>query len=190
LIIPGLLQVGSYTRAIMRAANIADGEIETRVAIRMGRKEILDRRNPTRFTAIVGEGALRQMIGGREVMVEQLEHLISTGGRSNVNLHVVTTDTDWHSGLYGPFTLLTMDGGKSVVHLENARSAVFVPENEDVAAYQDAVLELLGVALSPEQSTEFIRSEAERIAKIDGSQMEEVDQEWREHRLRRGGQQP
>lgn len=177
LIIPGLLQVSSYARAIMRAARVPDAEVGTRVAVRMGRKDILTRRNPTRCTALIGETALRQMIGGPEVVAEQLDYLVSLSDRPNIEIRVVTTDTNWHPGLYGPFVLLTMDGGKSVVHLENARSAVFVPDEDDVAAYQAAVLELKGIALSPEQSTGLIRSEAERIARIDDSAVEEVDQE-------------
>jgi transcriptional regulator with XRE-family HTH domain len=177
LVVPGLLQVSSYARAIMRAARVPDGEIETRVAVRMGRKDILTRKNPSRFTALIGDAALRQMIGGPGVVAEQLDYLVAMSDRPNIDLRVVTTSTDWHPGLYGPFALLTMDGGKSVVHLENARSAVFVPDEDDVAVYQDAVLELLGIALSPEQSTELIRSEAERIARIDDSAVEEVDQE-------------
>jgi transcriptional regulator with XRE-family HTH domain len=178
LVVPGLLQVGSYTRAIMRAAKVPDAEVETRVAVRLGRKDILTRKNPARFTALIGETALRQMIGGPEVVVEQLDHLVAISDRPNVEIRVVTTDTGWHPGLYGPFALLTMDGGMSVVHLENARSAVFVPDEEDVATYQDVVLELLGIALSPEQSTELIRGEAERMARIDDSPVAEVDQQW------------
>ena len=176
-VIPGLLQVSSYARAIMRAARVPDGEVETRVAVRMGRKDILARKNPTRCTALIGESALRQMIGGPEVVVEQLDYLVLMGCLPNIDLRVVTTDTDWHPGLYGPFVLLTMEGGMSVVHLENARSAVFVPDEQDVAVYQDVVLELLGIALSPEQSTEFIRGEAERMARIDDSPVAEVDQQ-------------
>ncbi|MCS7476514.1 helix-turn-helix domain-containing protein [Umezawaea endophytica] len=177
LVIPGLLQVSSYARAIMRAAGVPDGEIETRVAIRMGRKDILTRKKAARCTALIGESALRQMIGGPEVVVEQLDYLLAMSGLRTIDLRVVTTGTDWHPGLYGPFVLLTMEGGVSVVHLENARSAVFVPDEDDVAVYQSAVLELLGIALSPEQSTELIRSEAERIARTHDSHVAEVDQQ-------------
>jgi uncharacterized protein DUF5753 len=143
----------------------------------MGRKDILTRKDPSRFIALIGEAALRQMIGGPEVVAEQLGYLLAMSDRPNIDLRIITTDTGWHPGLYGPFALLTMDGGKSVVHLENARSAVFVPDEDDVAVYQDVVLELLGVALSPEQSTGLIRSEAERIVRIHDSAVEEVDQE-------------
>lgn len=174
LIIPGLLQVSSYTRAIMRTAGVSDSEIETRVAVRMGRRDILTRQNPTHLTALIGESALRQMIGGPEVMVEQLNHLLTMGTLPNIDVRVVTTNTDWHPGLYGPFVLLTINEATSVAHMENARSAVFVPDEADVAAYKEAVQELLSVALSPEQSTEFIAREAERIARSNGSSMEEI----------------
>jgi hypothetical protein len=97
------------------------------------------------------------------------------GALPNIVVRVVTTDTDWHPGLYGPFVLLTIDEATSVAHMENARSAVFVPDEADVAAYKEAVQELLSIALSPEQSTALIAREAERIARSNDSSMEEVE---------------
>jgi transcriptional regulator with XRE-family HTH domain len=174
LIIPGLLQVGSYTRAIMRAEPVPKHEVETRVAIRLGRQEILSRRKPARLTAIIGESALRQRVGGADVLGEQLHHLLTMSVLHNIDLRVVTTDTGWHSGLHGPFTMITVDSTTSVVHLENARSAVFLPDSEDVEGYRQAVVELLGIALSAEQSTAFIAREAERIANAHDTPVEEV----------------
>ena len=174
LIVPGLLQVGSYARTIMRLGPVPDGEVETRVAIRMGRQEILTRKNPTHLTALIGEAALRQRIGGTDVLAEQLHHLLVMSVQPNIDLRVVTTDTDWHPGLDGPFALLTVDSTTSVVHLENARSAVFLPGADDVEGYRQAVVQLQGIALSAEQSTAFIAREAERIANAHDTPVEEV----------------
>lgn len=174
LIIPGLLQVGSYTRAIMRLSPVPDGEVETRVAIRMGRKEILTRQKPAHLTALIGEAALRQQVGGVDVLSEQLHHLLAMSVRPNIDVRIIATDTDWHPGLYGPFSLITVDNTTSVVHLENARSAVFLPEADDVEGYRRVVVELLGIALSAEQSTAFIAREAERIANTHDTSVEEI----------------
>lgn len=165
LVVPGLLQTSNYTRAIMRTGNtVADNEVETRVAVRMGRRDVLTRdKAPVQFTALIGEGALRQMVGGPEVMAAQLQFLLKMGALPNVDIRAVPFATSWHPGLDGPFTLLTIDKTTSVVHLENRRSGLFLQEQEDVAAYKEAVDEVLHVAMSTEQTAALIASEAERM---------------------------
>ncbi|QQQ77616.1 helix-turn-helix domain-containing protein [Saccharothrix sp. 6-C] len=158
LIIPGLLQVSSYTRSIMEAAGIPEGEVATRVAVRMGRRDVLTRRNPVRFTALIGEAVLKQTIGGREVMTEQFDHLLMMSAHENVDLRIVPSASGWHPGLNGAFHLLKCNG-TSFVHLENSISSVFVQEPEVVAGFEASVPRLLEVAMSPEQSFELIAEE-------------------------------
>jgi len=52
LLIPGLLQSSGYARAVMRAAGVPDDEVESRVAMRMGRRDIPMRAEPTHLLAI------------------------------------------------------------------------------------------------------------------------------------------
>lgn len=164
LVIPGLFQTGDYARAIMRAAGAPKEDIPTRVAVRVGRAEVLTRtHSPVHFTAFVGEPALRSRIGGPEVMTRQLEHLLVMGARSNIDLRVFETGTDWHPGLDGPVVLLTIDEATTVVFLENRRSGLFLQGEEDVAAYKQAVDKVLRVSLSSEQSAEFIDSVAKQM---------------------------
>lgn len=158
LIIPGLLQVSAYTRSIMESAKIPEGEVATRVAVRMGRRDVLTRRNPVRFTALIGEAVLKQTIGGREVMTEQFDHLLMMSAHENVDLRIVPSTTGWHPGLDGAFHLLKCNG-TSFVHLENSISSVFVQEAEAVAGFEASVPRLLDVAMSPEQSFELIAKE-------------------------------
>ncbi|MGW4110045.1 helix-turn-helix domain-containing protein [Actinosynnema sp. NPDC004786] len=161
LLVPGLLQVSSYTRTIMEAARIPDEEVATRVAVRMGRRDILTRRNPVHYTALIGESVLSQNFGGSAVMAEQFDHLLMMSAHENVDLRIVPTTTGWHPGLCGSFLLLKCDG-TSFAHLENAVSSVFVQEPEAVAAFEACVPELLKVAMSPEQSFEIIAKEVQR----------------------------
>ena len=158
LLVPGLLQVSSYTRAIMETAGIPEAEIATRVAVRMGRRDILTRRNPVRYTALIGEGVLSQTIGGRAVMAEQFDHLLMMSAHENVDLRIVPAATGWHPGLEGAFQLLKCDG-TSFAHLENQISSVFVQEPEAVAGFEASVPRLLEVAMSAEQSFEVIARE-------------------------------
>ncbi|WP_285753826.1 helix-turn-helix transcriptional regulator [Lentzea sp. NBRC 105346] len=164
LVIPGLLQIGDYVRGILRAAGAPPEEIATRVAVRVGRSEVLTRsHSPVQFTAFIGEAALRNHIGGPEVMARQLEHLLVMGARPNINLHVFKIGTDWHPGLDGPVVLLTIDKATTVVFLENRRSGLFLQGEEDVAAYKTAVEKVRRVSLDPVQSTEFIEDVAKQM---------------------------
>lgn len=165
MLVPGLLQVSGYTRAIMESARIPEGEIATRVAVRMGRRDILTRRNPVRYTALIGEGVLSQTIGGSAVMAEQFDHLLMMSAHENVDLRIVPAATGWHPGLEGAFQLLKCDG-TSFAHLENQISSVFVQEPEVVAGFEASVPRLLEVAMNPERSFEVIAKEVQRTTGV------------------------
>lgn len=163
LIIPGLAQTADYVRAVMKAAKVPERELESRVATRVGRKQAILRRNPAHFTALIGEMVLTQNIGGPEVMSDQLRSLLEDAERPNVDIHIIPNKSGWHPGLTGPFTLLVAENGQPVVHDENRRSALFYHDYEDVAAYQEAVNDVLEIAMSPADSAMLIRSVISRL---------------------------
>jgi transcriptional regulator with XRE-family HTH domain len=161
LLIPGLLQVGSYVRAIMTGGSVPDHEIAGRIATRLGRQNtITRRREPAELVAFVGEAALRAKIGGDDVMREQLEHLLDEAKRPNVALQAIPIASDWSPALEGPFNLIVprddADPATTVVQLENRRSGLFMHEEDDVAAYRDAVEGTRRVAMSAEDTVALI----------------------------------
>lgn len=165
LLVPGLLQVSSYTRAIMSGGVVPENEIETRVAVRMGRRDVLTRPQPVQMTALLGEGALRQKIGTPEVMLLQLEHLAKMAELPNVDLRIIPFDAGWHPGLDGNFLMLSIDGSTEVVHLENRSSGLFLRDDKDVAVYREAAQMVLRVAMTAEQTAALLADEADRIKK-------------------------
>lgn len=157
LLVPGLLQTTKSIRAIMTAGGVPASEIETRVAVRIGRRETIMRDDPSvQFVALLGETAVRQEIGGAEVLVEQLRHLLVMSERPNVDLRIVPFSAGWYPALEGPFTIIESAGSPPMVHLENRRSGLFLHQPEDVALYREAVAAVLDVAMSPEDSVELI----------------------------------
>jgi transcriptional regulator with XRE-family HTH domain len=166
LLIPGLLQTADYARRIMVAGNVPATEIDTRVAVRVGRREALTRRNPVHLTALIGEPVLRQMIGDRQVMVDQLQHLLKLAALPNVELRIVPQSSGWHPGLEGPFAVHEFAKETPVVHLEVRGSALYLHQREDVAAYQEAANEVLRVAMSARDSVALIAHEAELIERM------------------------
>jgi transcriptional regulator with XRE-family HTH domain len=163
LLIPGLLQTGGYVRAIMRSAGVPRGDVDIRVATRLGRQEILTRpHHPVRLTAFIGASALRNPIGGAEVMRDQLDHLLKVADWPNVTLRAIPDDVGWHPALEGAFVLIDAPA-MSAVHIENRQSGLFLKEEPDVAVYKEAVEKMLSVAMSPVHTTELIAREAEKI---------------------------
>lgn len=157
LVIPGLLQTGDYTRAIMHDGGVPQQLITPRVRVRLSRRDVLTRRDAVSFHALIGHEALRQIIGGKDVMIDQLRELLQFAQRPSVTLQVVRTGHGWHPGIAGPFELLEFESGRPIIHLEHLRSSLFLYEEEaDLQAYIDASAKIAEVAMSPAESAELI----------------------------------
>lgn len=167
-LIPGLVQVASYARAIMTSdEDVPPGDVATRVALRMGRREAIDpvrTAQPARFLALVDEAALRRNIGGPQVMAEQLEYLLQVAEWENACVQIVPVDAGWHPGLAGQFQLIEpKEDGFPIVYLETRRSGLILHTEEDVAAYQKSIDAVLRVAMTPAQSAEAIAAATEEM---------------------------
>lgn len=172
MLIPGLLQTGDYARAIMTAGGIPDIDVETRVAVRLGRREAITRTDrPARLVAFVDESALYRMIGGHHVMREQLRWLLHVAEWPTVDLRVVPVGAGWHPGLEGAFVIVERGADNApVVQLETRRSALFLHEAADVAAYQEAAARVEEVAMSPDATSGLIADLINRMdAQHDGT---------------------
>lgn len=156
LLIPGLAQTSSYVRAMMTTGGVPAGEVETRVSVRIGRRDALQRPGPAQFHGYIGETALRQVIGGTQVMREQLQYLLTLGEQPNVELRVIPARCDWNPALEGPFVVVEFEQATPLVHLENRRSGLFLHEPDDVEAYQEAVGRVQKEAMSPAATAELI----------------------------------
>jgi transcriptional regulator with XRE-family HTH domain len=157
LLIPGLVQTSDYTRAIMSAGGTMPAEeVSTRVAVRMGRREVLTRREPARFVGLIGEAALRQRIGSREIMAEQLGFLLEMAERPNVDIRVMPFDSDWHPGLDGPILLIESATEAPVIHLEVRGTGLFLHTRSDVNNYRQAVDSVSEQAINAESSLTLI----------------------------------
>jgi hypothetical protein len=95
-LLPGVLQTRAYTTAILTAIGrrrAVPDDIEDAVAVRMERKTILhDARH--RFAFLIEESALTAGVGGAEVMIGQLGHLIELSAAPTVSLGVLPARPD------------------------------------------------------------------------------------------------
>jgi transcriptional regulator with XRE-family HTH domain len=155
LLIPGLLQTGDYARAIFGEAP----DVDTKVALRAGRREVITRRrNPVEFLALIDSEALVRPIGSAEAMADQLDHLIRMAELPSVTIQIVSSTTPgYHPMLAGPFILFEFPTATPIVLLEHHRTSAFVWDRESVAAYLSAPAEIQRLALTPERSMKMVQ---------------------------------
>jgi transcriptional regulator with XRE-family HTH domain len=163
LLVPGLLQTNDYIRAIMSAPGGAPpGEVAARVAVRVGRKEVLNQLDRPHLLAFVGEAALSQLVGTPEIMAEQLRYLDSMTQWSNVDVRVISFGSGWHPGLEGPFVLIEPKQATPVVQLESRRSLLLLHEEPDVTPYLEATELVSNLALDQDESRRLIDEHIDR----------------------------
>lgn len=146
-LIPGLLQTEEYAMAQF------EGD-EAKVAARMERQTILEGDDQPQLVALVHEIALRQQVGGAEVMQRQLHRLAEAGDRHLIQ--VVPASAGSPLCLDGPFVLATVDGS-DIVYLPTARGDGYILDRpdavEEVRWRWDTIR---AEALSRQQSKDFI----------------------------------
>ncbi|MGH3974555.1 MAG: helix-turn-helix domain-containing protein, partial [Pseudonocardiaceae bacterium] len=85
-VVPGLLQIEQYAAEILRQSPYTPlpDEAARAAELRRARQVRLTGDDPVHLDAVINEGALRRVVGGREVMREQLRRLVEAGELSNV----------------------------------------------------------------------------------------------------------
>ena len=166
--IPGLLQTEAYARAVIRACRPYDPleEIELTIRSRLDRQEVFNRDRPPKLWAIIDEGALRHLIGGREVMAEQLDHLVAAVDLSKAVIQVLPFSATDCPGVDGPAALFEFENQPPVAYLEGWYAGQVVEDPQEVASVAMALSMIKGCALSPGDSRQLIaESEGEDMAK-------------------------
>lgn len=156
LLVPGLVQTVGYARAVLTAAGVLGSDMETMVSTRLGRQAVLSKPHAPHYLAILDEAVLRRPIGGVDIMVEQLRHIIDCATKSHVEIRVVPYSRGAHTGLDGTYKLLDFQTAWPLAYLEHKRSTMFVDDPDDVAAFHTATDVLLATALTPADSIEFL----------------------------------
>ncbi len=157
-VVKGLLQTEDHTRALLRMRRpLLDEEtIEQRVAARLARQEIFNRRPAPLLSFVMEEYVLRRRLGGKAVRRGQLELLLLIGEERNVEIQIRPQDLEDNAGVDGPFTVLTRRGGDQVGYMEAQGKSTLVTDREEVRAL--AARYGISRAQVPRESLAFIRS--------------------------------
>jgi DNA-binding XRE family transcriptional regulator len=140
-LIPGLFQTADYARALAVSDGVWEDpdDIERIVEVRMRRQERLLGERPLHVYAVVWEAALRQLIGGPDVMRAQLEHLLKVAQLPNVRLQSLPFRAGGHPCITGPFSIVSFAETEAVdvVHVDAIASTVWVENQAESATYSN-----------------------------------------------------
>jgi transcriptional regulator with XRE-family HTH domain len=154
-VVPGLLQVESYARAVLSVESYAPALLAELVTARLERQSVIGR---AYLTAIIDHHVLDRLIGSPVVMAEQCAHLEAVAERTDVAVHMVPEGTN--VGLWGAFDLATRDSATTVclTALEDVTSTAPGLVGKALRAYE----QILGAALPRAESLDLIRTAEER----------------------------
>jgi transcriptional regulator with XRE-family HTH domain len=161
-IVTGLLQTQAYATAIemgyARQTDTSENLAEERIDFRLNRQKILERSSPPLLHVVLDESCLRRVVGGRDVMVEQLLHLEEMTTRRNIVIQVVP----FSMGEERPFThmavLLTMPNRKLLAYGEIEQRGYIDRDTKSTAALANSYDRLAIEALGQAESRAFIRA--------------------------------
>ncbi|MFY1669907.1 helix-turn-helix domain-containing protein [Plantactinospora sp. WMMB334] len=156
LVIPGLLQRESYMREMFAGVPANEGRVDDLVATRAARQAAVFERKPAmKISCIIAEFALRR--GPRDVMKDQLGHLVDMGHRPAITVRVLPDDVGGlHAGLGGPISLATLRDGRRISYLDDQLEGKVASSAEDVAELELSWESINGLALSTDQSRDFV----------------------------------
>lgn len=164
-LIPGPFQTEEYMRAIYRGARPrTEAEIQRMVEVRLARKKRLTSSTaPLHVIQIIEEATLRRIVGGRETMCGQLDHLLELGELANVSVQVVPYRAGVHAAIDGPFILLTFDGYPDVLYIEHLMGCLYLEKLEETTRGSLVFDHLRASALNTSDSRTLIKEVAQEF---------------------------
>lgn len=174
MIVPGLLQTDSYSRALLAGYRalfkLPPGDAERRVEIRQLRQGQLLTRDPLlTLSVIIDESVLYRRIGDKSVMHEQLLRLEEASALPNVNLRVLPLE-DAHTIVTGAFSYLHFDPVHDVplgnmVEVEHLTGSYYLDDEEQTFRYHEIFEALAAGSASQDRSQQMVsRAARERWA--------------------------
>jgi transcriptional regulator with XRE-family HTH domain len=157
-IIPGLLQTRDYAERIITAASphVRVADMDRYLELRMRRQERLN--EGLRLTAIIGEAAIRQQVGGAAILCEQLRHITRVVRERDVTVQVVPFTADAHAALGDSFVIIQWpdETDPEAVYVDGVTSWTVHERSGVIRSYLHAVSSVQGRALAPRESLDLI----------------------------------
>ncbi|MFP8884139.1 helix-turn-helix domain-containing protein [Streptomyces mangrovi] len=158
LLVPGLLQTEGYARAVFggHCPPLSEETIDQHTEARLSRQKLLTRVPMAELSFILSEEALRNPLGGVEVMRSQWRRLLEVGELRNVEVQVMPAGPGFHTGLNGPFVVLETKEHRHIGYVESQEVGCVVRDPAEVSAFGLRYGKLRSQALNVMESARLI----------------------------------
>ncbi|WP_329223391.1 helix-turn-helix domain-containing protein [Streptomyces sp. NBC_01485] len=140
--VTGLLQTPRYARGVLGGGfpNDHDEDLRRRVDLRLRRQSLLGRAEAPTLWVVMEEAVLHRVVGGPEVMREQIDRLLEVSELAHVSVDVVPFTAGAHVGACAPFTYFRFEQPElpDIVYTEILSGAVYLDQRSDVSAHLEA----------------------------------------------------
>ncbi|MFI6089113.1 Scr1 family TA system antitoxin-like transcriptional regulator [Streptomyces sp. NPDC051218] len=161
-VVPGLLQTGSYARAVSFSVPPLPDEqqLNERITARLARQDLLatSRKPPTAFSFIVEQAVLERHTGGAEVTRELYDHLLGVVERHwNVEFQLMPLRQPVHAGLDGPLQLAETPENRWFAYSEGQKNGRLITDPKEISVLQQRYAKMRSQALTPEDSLGLLK---------------------------------
>ncbi|MDX3763125.1 helix-turn-helix transcriptional regulator [Streptomyces sp. AK02-04a] len=140
--VTGLLQTHGYASAVLRGGfpNDTEEDLRRRVDLRLCRQGLLEGPDAPTLWVVMEEAVLHRLVGGPEVMREQIDHLLEVSELEHVSLDIVPFSAGAHVGACAPFTYFRFQEPElpDIVYSEILSASMYLDQRSDVAAHLEA----------------------------------------------------
>lgn len=158
-VVPGLLQIMDYARAIEPTPGRAlpSADVDKYLAMRMQRQQIFERPSPPIYQVVLDEAVIRRVAGSPQVMAAQLGHLLERGQAPNISIQVLPFSAGAYSAALNSFIVYGgPDPSLDVIFIENQFGSLFLEEPAARDEYAAGMDFLRQAALDTTASAELI----------------------------------
>jgi transcriptional regulator with XRE-family HTH domain len=165
-IVPGLLQTEAYAMATLRAGyaqrrSASDLRQMMRARVERQRRVLHSEGSPAKeFCAVIDEGVLRRVVGGRDVMSEQMKALASAAQMPDVRVRIVPFEAGPLPVVTNKFIILRFDRPTmpDLVYLESFTGELVLDHKDAVDQYAEAFDALMAMSLSDDDTLTALAS--------------------------------
>ena len=158
-VVHGLLHTADYARAGHEGAmpRLDPDRIDLQIEAKLTRQRILTRDDPPRFDVVLDEAALHRMVGGRQVMADQLTKILVTANLPNVVVQVLPYERGFHPAVESNFSILELPNPTpGVVFVEGLIGSTYLDRPGDLKRYREIFDRLQSIALNPKDTADLI----------------------------------
>ncbi|MFJ3928689.1 helix-turn-helix domain-containing protein [Streptomyces sp. NPDC090029] len=158
--VPGILQTEGYARAVLGTTfpPRSDEERDRHVVTRIERSKVLADPVTPVVWALLDELVLRRPVGGREVMAEQVRHIVQLVESRRVRVHLLPLSLGVHPLMQGMLTLMWFEDQPPTAYSEGV-SIGKLHDSPSVVQRLQSVYDLaLGDALPSQESLALMRA--------------------------------